>query len=183
MINIIDVIIAPFSTNCDQPCYSVIVDRMPVFLYETADDVHFYANDDGFYANYHKKHDRHADAFAGREFKIPMKDGTFLEAKGQYWAGGNGYTEPVREVGINTIDGLHKSHIYYSGCVSEKKLNDWLANNKHSVCRNKYEKGDYLRKCTSCWDNGSCAELSKVKKRMMKRKYPDQFPKTKKGKS
>ena len=111
--------------------FYLVLDEMPDFVYERRDN-NLIASDDGFYACLcYERPTKYSKAFAGREFDIPMKDGTTVKATGQWWDGGHqaNAPEPIASVGISTIDLLRRCYVFSSGHVSTEKLNAWLLEN------------------------------------------------------
>jgi hypothetical protein len=126
MINILDVIVHGSYNQI-----SIIIDKMPKFLHERRGKFLF-AEDDGFYSSYcYQAPSKNWKAFAGRKFDIAMLDGTVEHAHGQWWYGG--YQENVPEefvhVGYCTLEALRECYVFIGGCISKKKLEDWLNNN------------------------------------------------------
>ena len=137
MSEIVDVII--------HPCHGiykgfkqtfVVIDRPLRFLYEhrykTHEDDCLVASDDGWYdCLFYERPDKNWRAFSGREFDIPMKDGTVVKASGQWWDGRHqeNAPEPIISVGVATIDQLNNCYAFSSGHVSKVKLEKWLSEN------------------------------------------------------
>lgn len=138
MPNIIDVII-----HGKYEQVFVVLDRMPKFTYERRGNC-LVAEDDGCYNTYYYERptSERFRAFAGRKFDIPMKDGTVEKASGQWWDGKHheAATEPIVDVGINTIAGLHSCYVFMSGHISKAKFDDWMSHNKPATNYNKYDK-------------------------------------------
>lgn len=135
MPKIIDVIITKNSQ------IFLILDEMPEFKYERRGNC-LVASYDGFYNTYYYyRPGRHWKAFAGREFDIPMKDGTVEHAFGQWWDGKQQENAPEKivHVGYKTIDKLKECYVFIGGHVSKKKLEDWLSKNKPSENYYKYD--------------------------------------------
>ena len=86
---------------------SVVLDSMPVFLYERKGN-RLEAEDDGFYNSYgFETPSKRWKAFAGRKFDIPLKDGTVEKAFGQWWdVDPKDLREETVNVGIGTIEML-----------------------------------------------------------------------------
>lgn len=121
---------------------SLIIDKRPVFIYDRKDN-HLVAKDDGFYScfRYEKPSDRW-QAFGGRKFDIPMKDGTIEHAFGQWWDDWKKEfsKEEVIHCGAKTIDGLNKCYVFTSCIVHKSKVNKWLEKNTPSTDYYKYER-------------------------------------------
>ena len=120
---------------------SIVLDKMPEFIYEKKGEYLLFAEDDSFYESYAYERSAHAKAFAGREFDIPMKDGSIIKANGQWWDSGIRAATPedITQVGINTLDGLKKCYVFFSAKINATKLNKWLENNKASADHWKYD--------------------------------------------
>jgi len=158
-IEIIDVIFH-YNAISKNPQVMVVTDRMPEFVY-AQEGKQLMANDSGFYDLLYIAGG--TDAFAGRKFDIKLQGGTSLHCHGQVWSGTVSPEPamvhdmgPVKQVGINTVAGLAKCHVYMSGLVSLAKLNDWLTRNQPSYDYDKYD-----TRCTLAYQD----ELY--------RKYPD----------
>ncbi|HAV37428.1 MAG TPA: hypothetical protein DCX52_13930 [Massilia sp.] len=158
-IEIIDVILH-YNTISKNPQVMVVIDRMPDFVY-AQEGTQLMANDSGFYDLLNIAGG--TNAFGGRKFDIKLQDGTALHCHGQVWSGTVTPNpamvrdmEAVKEVGINTIEGLKECHVYCAGLISLAKLNDWLARNQPSYDYDKYDP-----RCTLAYQD----ELY--------RKYPD----------
>lgn len=110
--------------------YHVVTNRSPVFVYERMGQF-LYAKDGGFYSAY--KYDRPSDhfkAFAGKEFDIPLKDGTIIHANGQWWDGGlpaDADRPDVVYVGRGTPESLRRCYVYCSAMIEKSALDAWLA--------------------------------------------------------
>ncbi len=121
---------------------SVVLDEMPKFLYERRGNCLF-ASDDGFYdCYYYDRPSKNWQAFAGRKFDIPMKDGSIERAYGQWWDGKHqeNTTEPITHIGIATIEKLDSCYVFSSGNISIAKLEAWLEKNESSTEYYKYDK-------------------------------------------
>jgi len=107
-----------------KPQYFLVLDQYPLFLYEeqkAKSHEILMAQDDGFYSCYVKEFDKFQKAFCGREFTIPMLDGTEINANGQWWYGGHGVIpEPYHSMGIATPEQLKDCFVFTSGCVSQE---------------------------------------------------------------
>ncbi len=140
MSKILDVIIL-IHDNYKQ--FFLILDKMPVFKYERIGNYCLLARSDGFYSVYeYEEPSENCRAFAGHKFDIHLLDGTIIKAYGQWWAGDvqKRAPEPIKQVGINTIEGLRKCYVFMSGHISQKKLEEWLAHNEPSNDYRKYDK-------------------------------------------
>lgn len=90
-----------------------VVDRMPSFFYER-DGSWLVGEDSGFFNfYYHERPSGRFKAFAGRNFTIPMQDGSKIEASGQWWNGLKpDYQGLVCNVGIGTPEKLGKCNVF-----------------------------------------------------------------------
>ena len=143
MPEIIDVII--HSTNGfaggDFKQVFLVLDKMPNFIYERKGNC-LIASDDGFYDTlYYEKPFGRFKAFAGREFDIPLKDGTVEKATGQWWDGKHqeNAPEPIVSVGYSTIEQLHRCYVFSGGHISKAKLDKWMEMNEPSTDYRKYD--------------------------------------------
>ncbi len=118
-----------------------VLDRLPDLKYEAkvlSGKRVLIANDGIFSGLYYYNKDRYAQAFAGREFKIPMKDGSFTEAKGQWWHGST--TGNTVGVGIGTPEGLGKCNVFRHIEIDAEVYNNVLRDCKSPS--NNYRKYD-----------------------------------------
>lgn len=147
-IKIIDVIITT-SMYGRHTQHSVVVDRMPKFVYARGEREPYcgynrfqhrlIAHDSGFYS-FMVERPGSSDAFAGRKFTIALDDGGSLECDGQVWDEFHpNPPEPTIEVGVSTIEKLHECYCFFGGKISKAKLNAWLADNTPSRNYRKYD--------------------------------------------
>ncbi len=87
-----------------------VLNREPVLLYEEKDGL-IIARDGPFISAYVYEKGT-SRAFAGREFDIPMKDGSVIKAKGQYW---HHILRGSVSCGWNTIEKLKKCYVFTYG--------------------------------------------------------------------
>lgn len=120
----------------------VVIDRYPVFRYERK-GIWLAAEDSGFFNfYYHQAPDKMFQAFAGREFDIPLADGEVIKANGQWWDGTPvDYNGLLTHTGIGTVERLSGCNVFSSGHIDSVIVNDWLTNNEPSNNYNKYRKG------------------------------------------
>lgn len=129
--------------------YSVVLDRMPVFVYSAGDwepycgyqrkQRRLTAHDSGLYC-FRVERPGSSNAFAGRKFTISLDDGGTLVCDGQVWDEFHpNPPEPSIEVGINTIEGLQKCNGFFGGRISVAKLQAWLDGNTPSKNYRKYD--------------------------------------------
>ena len=144
-IQILDVIAKPYADWSPVICYSLIVDRMPEWIYHRTGNS-LVAKDDGFYDFLEIKPGSTA-AFAGRAFDITLDDGSTLQCRGQVWSCASpADVEPTIDVGVATLDKLRKCYVFASASVSKSKLAKWLSANTPS---NNYDK--YDERSTVAW--------------------------------
>lgn len=70
-------------------------------------------------------------AFGGREFDLPMKDGTMTHCNGQYWYGRISDAEKVvgeeiAEIGASTKEELKQCYVFTNRNISAKKLEEMI---------------------------------------------------------
>jgi hypothetical protein len=146
-IQIVDVILTPdYFGRLTR--YSVVVDRMPKYVYARGEKKTFgynrseqplTAHDSGFY-DFMEDRPGTTDAFAGRKFTIAIDDGSTLECNGQVWASFNpNPAEPVVQVGVATLDKLRECYCFFGGHISKAKLQAWLDVNTPSRNYRKYD--------------------------------------------
>ena len=118
----------------------LVVDKLPEFKYEEkiSKGQRVLIAKDGIFSSlyYYQKPDSMFQAFANRAFKIPMKDGSFVEAKGQWWSGLSGAN--TMSIGIGTPDGLAKCNVFCSTGIDKDVCDNILRNRKNPS--NNYEK-------------------------------------------
>ena len=136
-INIVDVI---NHYHCTQAM--IVVDRQPAPIFERRGQL-LIGHDSGFYKFYgYETPGPTWEAFGGREFDIPMADGTIIKANGQWWDPGipKDYRDLLYSPGVNTIERLAQCHVF-SGClhVDRELLDAWLAANEPSNNYHKYD--------------------------------------------
>lgn len=100
---------------------SFILNRMPKFEYEYIGDDTLWGQDGDFISRfgYHTP-SKAFEAFGGREFSIPMKNGTTIEANGQWW---DDNTKEVEEhlgcqlvrVSCSTMEKLNECFVFFGG--------------------------------------------------------------------
>lgn len=122
-----------------------IVDKMPSFLYERKGDF-LIAEDSGFFNFYKfKSPSRAFGAFAGRKFDIKLKDGTTIEASGEWWD----YVPPdymglVKNIGIGTIEELNKCNVFMSVYVDTELIKHTI-NPSNNYFKYDVNHKDYLK--------------------------------------
>lgn len=141
---IIDVI---FHQNRYSKQIMVVLDRMPKFVYERKKGGNLFAEDGDFVNTYgYEAPSPGFVAFGGREFEIPLKDGSKKKANGQWWdVNSNPFVEEeVVSVGYATLEKLEECYVFISGTIKKKALDNWLANNEASSDYHKYNKQKHL---------------------------------------
>lgn len=109
-----------------------VLNRHPKFLYERKGDL-LIAKDGPFTDVYgYDPPVGRFKAFAGREFDIPMKDGTAIRATGQWWH--IHIPEAGRSYGISTVEQLLKCYVFSSAQLDA----EWL-----EKARSEYSSGIY----------------------------------------
>jgi hypothetical protein len=143
MPKIIDIIVAD---NTGQ--MFLILDRLPEYEYERH-GFWLHAEDSGFYNQYfYRKPTKYGKAFAGREFDIPLKNGTAEKAYGQWWSAVNEELIPVEiyHPAYSTIEELQHCYVFTGGGSVERKLvTDWLDKHEPSTDYWKYDKRRALK--------------------------------------
>ncbi len=134
-IKIIDII--HHKNKCATQIFHVI-DRMPSFFYER-DSTWLIGEDSGFFNfYYHEQPSGRFKAFAGRGFIIPMKDGSKIEAKGQWWDGVKpDYQELLCRVAVGTPKKLARCNVF-SGMLVDPHIIRHVINPSNNY--NKYDK-------------------------------------------
>jgi len=118
----------------------IVINRSPIFKYERKENW-LIAEDSGFFSFYqYIPPSKGFYAFAGREFTIPMVDGTFEKAYGQWWDGvPSEYLDLLVSTGCSTLVELDRCYVFYGGRYFYKSLvAEWLLNNEPSNNYNKY---------------------------------------------
>ena len=127
----------------------IVLNRWPNFLYEKTGR-YLWAEEDGFFNFY--GHDSlgmtgpsHWKAFGGRKFNIPMKDGTTIEASGQWWDS----TPPewsglVQSTGAATPEMLARCNVFCCLYVDPYLIDKWLGKGRRitQVPSNNYNRYD-----------------------------------------
>lgn len=119
----------------------LVVDQMPQFTYERKGSL-LIGDDSGFFRFYgYEACSERWKAFAGAKFSIPMKDGSTIEAHGQWWdVMPSDFFELTYNLGVNTTEGLSHCHVFSGGIHVDRELVDsWLMTNDPS---NNYQKYD-----------------------------------------
>ncbi len=118
----------------------VVVDGMPDFKYERVGN-HLIAEDSGFF--YFYGYQGSTEAFAGAKFDIPLKNGGFEKAAGQWWhCIPHDYIGLVHELGIGAPENLGKCNVFSSAYVDIDIFNNFMASNEPSNNYHKYDKRD-----------------------------------------
>lgn len=120
----------------------VVVDKMPNFVFERKGNC-LTASDGGFYETYYYERPfGRFQAFCGRAFDIPLKDGTVEKAHGQWWDGKHqeNAPEPIVSIGYSTIEQLQRCYVFVGGHISKAKFDKWMETNEPSTNYRKYEK-------------------------------------------
>lgn len=117
----------------------IVVDEMPDLTYEKKGMYLIGSDDSGLLFDcLYLQHDSYAKAFAGREFDLPMKDGTTTHCNGQYWSGRTRECAELLgvelgDVTIQTLDELKKCYVFtglqVNRSVYHKMVADFFAQN------------------------------------------------------
>lgn len=115
-----------FNDHC-----AFVLNRMPEFKYQYLEGNQsiLYAEDGGFYSVF--KYDRPSgnwQAFAGREFDLPLIDGGVVKCKGQWWGDGMSLvTEKLNlefsSVTYSTVDRLRDCYVFTGASIESGALN------------------------------------------------------------
>jgi hypothetical protein len=146
---IIDVI-AKKSGITDQVHYYVIVDRPISFTYTRSPVVDrqlfakpgqsFFLGRCGDFYDFMAGTGLKGPAFGGREFDIPLDDGTTFHCAGDVWACGRRESDPkVISVGAKTLEQLKECYVFFTAHVTVDALAAWLAENEPSSDYHKYD--------------------------------------------
>lgn len=126
----------------------IVIDESPDIKYEREGEF-LIGECDGFFSFYkYERPSRHAKAFSGRKFTIPMKDGSNIEADGQWW---DEIPDDYNELGLlystgaNTPEKLSSCNVFMGYKIDKQLIDDWLENNEPS---NNYYKYDSKNKDT-----------------------------------
>lgn len=99
---------------------ALVLNKHPQIKYERHGGYLFGLDEHGIFVNVYKYETPIGRfvAFAGREFDIPMEDGTVIKAKGQWWdAGGNELAKAlgseIVSATVNTKEDLSKCYVFY----------------------------------------------------------------------
>jgi hypothetical protein len=141
----------------------LVLNRMPEPLFERRGRW-LVGNDDcvfQFYALERVEGPSHWKAFGGREFDIPMVDGSVERAKGQWW---NSFPSDFRGLtyshGVSTIDKLAECYVFYFGFHIDREIVDaWRASSEPSNNYRKYdpEHADFGKhRIVSPWEDSPC---------------------------
>jgi hypothetical protein len=121
----------------------IVVNRRPVYLYERKGKW-LIAEDGGFFSFYYLKQpngSRDFQAFGGRKFQIPLKNGDVVEARGQWWDGmPEDYSGLVSQSGYGVPEKLATCNVFCGGYIDKELIDKWLFRNDTSNNCNKYDK-------------------------------------------
>jgi len=128
--------------NKDSTQQMLVLNRYPIFLYERVGQ-YLIAEDEGFFHFYgYGACSPGWKAFGGREFDIPMRDGSIVKAVGQWWdAIPKDYYGLLTYPGIATVEQLNKCNVFHGGYVDPVLVENWLAAFTPSNNYDKYCKG------------------------------------------
>lgn len=113
---------------------ALVLDKMPVFTYKRHDNLLIGMDETGNFISCYKyeKPTGNMKAFGGREFTLPLEDGSVIECNGQWWDGGYDEAEKmirnsIVSVPICTKESLKDTDIFYSGHMFEAHLEHLLS--------------------------------------------------------
>ena len=99
---------------------ALVLNKIPIIKYERYGDMLVGLDEYCIFANcyYYQAPDNLFKAFGGDKFKIPMTDGSFVEANGQWWDGGESkFTKILGSkiiiVTISDIESLKKCYVFF----------------------------------------------------------------------
>lgn len=107
---------------------ALILDKPVEIKYEKDGDLLYGTCQHGVFTNSYV-YDRPSkgwEAFGGREFDIPMVDGSVIEASGQWWCGGQSeFSEKIGAnlifVTANSVENLKRCYVYFDYSAIESK--------------------------------------------------------------
>ena len=110
----------------------VVFDELPEKLtYEKHGSLLIGSDDQGVFYDclYYDRPSRFMKAFGGREFDLPMKDGSVTHCNGQYWYGrvdeaSRVMGEEITEIGASTREKLKECFVFTLWNISDKKLRE-----------------------------------------------------------
>ena len=105
---------------------ALVLSEHPKILYERYGNYLFGLDEYGVFCNCYKydSPSKGWEAFAGRKFDIPITDGTFEHAYGQWWDGGadefaKALGSEIISVTVRTKDDLKRCYVF-TGCRADK---------------------------------------------------------------
>jgi len=145
-IEIIDLI---HHRNKDYTQEFLVLNRWPVFLYEQVGR-YLMAEDSGFFNFYGydtsgMNGPSNWKAFGGRKIIIPLKDGTIIEAKGQWWdSAPRDWQQLTQPVGAGTPQMLARCNVFCGIYCDPFLISNWLEkpNGSKNIPSNNYNKYD-----------------------------------------
>jgi len=160
MSKVVDVILHRNKYNTQE---FLVLDNMPDFKYEEKimEGRRVLIAKDGIFSSlyYFQQPDQYAKAFAGREFKIPMKDGSFIIAKGQWWHGHS--DADTVSVGISTVEELAKCNVFSSIDINRGVFDSLI--NKRKNPSNNYNK--YAQRGKDCGKHTIISRWENIEKK------------------
>lgn len=138
MPEIIDVIM---HTDAYHTSPYIVLDSPLNLIYERHGN-YLIGEDSGFFGFLAKKpFDKRWPAFGGREFDIPLLDGSVEKAYGQYWDEiPDDWCDLVAVVGASSLPELNECYVFSGFCVDTQLIEKWLLENEPSNNYNKYNK-------------------------------------------
>jgi len=121
----------------------LVLNRFPAPLFERRGQQLLIGHDSGVFQFYgYERPSPNWKAFAGREFDIPMADGSVIHASGQWWdVFPNDFRGLVYSHGLNTIERLSECNVFFGGFHIDREIVDgWRRHNEPSNNHNKYNR-------------------------------------------
>ena len=133
----------------------IVLDEMPKFEFERVGSF-LVGHNSGFY--YFYEYSKSTQAFAGREFDIPLIGGGVEKASGQWWHSmPKDYQDLVYPLAAGSPESLGRCNVFSSIYVDCEILNKWLCGNNPSNNYHKYDarhKNFGIHTIVSAWAGG-----------------------------
>ena len=117
---------------------AVVFNRSPNYIYEKKGDL-LYAIDGPFVSCFQYEEPSIAfKAFAGREFELPMKDGTVTKCNGQWWDKGIDKLSGILNVKLQhltmgTVEKLKKCYVFSGTSCNAEPINKMISEYKGCI--------------------------------------------------